>query len=109
MPTPTQLETGLETADEAQPRPRSRGWSWRRVLRRAGISVLGFGALVAGLALTVTPAPSSIVLLLGLAVLAQEYAWARRLLGPCRDFARRVVTFLRRPILRPALSGAGAR
>lgn len=96
-------------ADEARPRPRSSLWSWRRVLRRAGISVLGFGALVAGLALTLTPAPSSIVVLLGLAILAQEYAWARRLLGPCRAVARRVVAFLRRPILRPALPGAGAR
>jgi len=69
--------------------------------------VLGFGTLAIGVALTVTPVPSAIVILLGLAVLAREYAWARRLLGPCRDLARRVATFFRRLVVRPAAAGAG--
>jgi hypothetical protein len=70
------------------------------VVRKAGISLLGFGILAIGLTLTVTPLPSVIVVLLGLAVLSREYAWARRIMGPCRNFTRRVVTFFRRLVLR---------
>ena len=89
-------------------RPR-RTWSWRRSARKAAISGLGFGTLALGLALTVTPLPSMLVILLGLAVLAREFVWARRLIGTCRDLARRVVTLLRRPVVQPALLGSGRR
>jgi len=83
-----------------------RTWSWRGSARKGAISALGFGTLAIGLALTVTPVPSALVILLGLAVLAREYAWARRLLGPCRDLARRLVTIGRRLIVRAAFLGA---
>jgi hypothetical protein len=86
-----------------------RTWSWRASARRVAISALGFGLLAIGLALTVTPVPSLIVILLGLAVLAREYAWARRLMGPCRDVAGRLVAFVRRLIVRPAFLGSGSR
>src|SRR5439155_11283677 len=85
-----------ETKHEGETRRRRRPWSWRRWARKAMISTLGFGTLAIGLGLTVTPLPSAIVILLGLAVLAREYAWARRLLGPCRDFVQRLVTLVRR-------------
>ena len=94
---------------EGDARRRWQGWSWRGSARKAAISALGFGTLAIGLALTVTPIPSVIVILLGLAVLAREYAWARRLIGPCRDLARRAVTFIRRLIVRPALLASGSR
>ena len=92
---------------EGGARQRRRAWSWRGSARKAALSALGFGTLAIGLALTVTPVPSAIVILLGLAVLAREYAWARRLIGPCRDLARRLLTLIRRPIVRPALLGSG--
>jgi hypothetical protein len=95
--------------NEAGARRRRRSWPWRESARKAAISTLGFGTLAIGLALTVTPVPSVIVILLGLAVLAREYAWARRLIGPCRDLARRVLTFVRRPIVRPVFLASGRR
>jgi hypothetical protein len=90
-------------------RRRRQTWPWRGSARKAAISALGFGLLAIGLALTVTPVPSVIVILLGLAVLAREYAWARRLIGPCRDVARRLTTLVRRRIVRPAFLGSGSR
>ena len=94
---------------EGDARRRWRTWSWRGAARKGALSALGFGTLAIGLALTVTPVPSAIVILLGLAVLAREYAWARRLIGPCRALLRRVVTFVRRLIFRPALLASGSR
>jgi hypothetical protein len=98
----TLTEHGREHDHEAGARRHGWTWSWRGSARKGAITVLGFGTLAIGVALTVTPVPSAIVILLGLAVLAREYAWARRLLGPCRDLARRVVIFLRRLVVRPA-------
>jgi hypothetical protein len=86
-----------------------RTWSWRGSARKGAISALGFGTLAIGLALTVTPVPSALVVLLGLAILAREYAWARRLIGPCRELARRLMTLVRRLIVRPAFLGSGGR
>jgi hypothetical protein len=104
-----QTLTEPEMKHEGNAQQRHQSWSWRGSARKAAISTLGFGLLAIGLALTVTPVPSLIVILLGLAVLAREYAWARRLIGPCRDLARRLVTFVRRLILRPAFLGSGSR
>jgi hypothetical protein len=96
---------------EGDARRRWRTWSWRGAARKAAVSGLGFGTLAIGLALTVTPVPSALVMLLGLAILAREYAWARRMLGPCRDLVRRLVALARRLIVRPAFlaSGSGGR
>jgi hypothetical protein len=101
--------TEPERECEGDARRRWRPWSWRGSARKAAISALGLGTLAIGLGLTVTPAPSAIVILLGLAVLAREYAWARRLLGPCRDLTRRLATFVRRLIVRPAFLASGRR
>jgi uncharacterized protein (TIGR02611 family) len=43
--------------------------------------VMGFTLLAAGIIMIVTPGPGWLVIALGLAALATEYAWARRLLG----------------------------
>jgi hypothetical protein len=100
----TLVEPEMKHAGDA--RRCRRIWSWRGSARKGAISALGFGTLAIGLALTVTPVPSALVILLGLAVLAREYAWARRLLGPCRDLARRLVTIGRRLIVRAAFLGS---
>jgi uncharacterized protein (TIGR02611 family) len=56
---------------------------WRRVprpARRVGVAVLGTGVVTVGLALIVLPGPAVLVIPLGLAILATEFPWARRLL-----------------------------
>src|ERR1043165_8195325 len=102
-----QTLTEPEMKYEGDARGRRRTWSWRGSARKAATSALGFALLAIGLALTVTPVPSLIIVLLGLAVLAREYAWARRLIGPCRDLARRVVNVVRGRIVRPVFLGSG--
>lgn len=59
------------------------GW-WRQVpapIRKAMIATAGTVLLIAGALMLVLPGPGIVVLLLGLLVLATEFAWARRLHG----------------------------
>jgi hypothetical protein len=49
-----------------------------KVARRVIVSVVGATVLLIGIALLVLPGPAFIVIPLGLAILATEYAWARR-------------------------------
>jgi len=60
--------------------------------RRVAIAVAGFGVLAFGVALIVVPVPGTTVVLipLGLAILAREFDWARRLLDWSRVSARRL-------------------
>lgn len=50
------------------------------LLKRFAVTLLGGGLLVLGLAMMVLPGPGILVIVAGLAVLATEYVWARRLL-----------------------------
>ena len=57
--------------------------AWRRVptvVRRGGVAVAGGLLLAGGAALLVLPGPGLVVIGLGLAVLATEFLWPRRLL-----------------------------
>jgi uncharacterized protein (TIGR02611 family) len=47
------------------------------------------GLVIAGIAMLVLPGPGWAAIILGLIVLASEYAWARRLLDPVRRWARK--------------------
>lgn len=49
-----------------------------KVVRRVIVSVIGVTVLLIGIALLVLPGPAFIVIPVGLAILATEYAWARR-------------------------------
>ena len=49
----------------------------RRIFR----SIIGFTVLAIGIALIVLPGPAIVVIPVGLAILATEYAWARRYLS----------------------------
>jgi hypothetical protein len=49
-------------------------------MRKVAVAVMGFGVLLLGLALIVLPGPAILVLPLGLAILAKEFPWARKLL-----------------------------
>lgn len=52
----------------------------RNILVRIGVILAGTLLCLAGLAMLVLPGPGIVVLLIGLALLAQELAWAERLL-----------------------------
>jgi tellurite resistance protein TerC len=63
-----------------------------KVVRRVIVSVVGATVLLIGVALLVLPGPSFIVIPVGLAILATEYAWARRWLKKARQIASSVVS-----------------
>jgi tellurite resistance protein TerC len=44
------------------------------------VGVIGFTILLFGIALLVLPGPAFVVIPIGLAILASEFAWARRIL-----------------------------
>ncbi len=48
--------------------------------RRLIVTVVGFTILAAGVAMIVLPGPAVVVIPVGLAILATEYVWARKLL-----------------------------
>jgi len=49
-----------------------------KVVRRVIASVVGATVVLIGIALLVLPGPAFVVVPVGLAILATEYAWARR-------------------------------
>lgn len=88
------VETFDDAVDSVLPRRlRARAWARKRpvtnALWRAGVLLVGSALLVAGLAMLVFPGPGWAAIILGLVVLASEYAWAHRLLEPVRRWATR--------------------
>ena len=69
-----------------------------KIARRVIVSVVGATVLLIGVALLVLPGPAFIVIPIGLAILATEYAWARRWLKKVRRMASNVVSSRERPI-----------
>jgi hypothetical protein len=61
------------------------------------VAVAGFAVLTAGLAMTVLPGPALIVIPAGLAILAREFPWARRLLLWLKGLGLRLWTRIRGP------------
>lgn len=59
-------------------------------LRRFLIGAIGFSVLLLGLAMVVLPGPAFILLPLGIAILASEFAWARRVWRRGRILVSRV-------------------
>ncbi len=51
-----------------------------RRVKRILIAIIGFTVLFIGVAMIVLPGPAIVVIPLGLAILATEFVWARRLL-----------------------------
>jgi uncharacterized protein (TIGR02611 family) len=60
-----------------------------RFLRRLIIFMLGMGVLMIGVVMIVTPGPAFLIIPLGLAILASEFVWARRLLQRVKDRLQR--------------------
>jgi tellurite resistance protein TerC len=63
-----------------------------KIVRRVIVSVVGATVLLIGVALLVLPGPAFIVIPVGLAILATEYAWARRWLKRAREMASNVIS-----------------
>jgi tellurite resistance protein TerC len=70
------------------------GWNLDniKVVRRVIVSVVGATVLLTGVALLVLPGPAFVVIPVGLAILATEYAWARQWLKKVRQIASDVVS-----------------
>ena len=58
-----------------------------RFARKVAVAVIGASVLAFGVALIVLPGPAFVVIPLGLAILATEFLWARRLLRRVRQGA----------------------
>jgi tellurite resistance protein TerC len=58
-------------------------------VRRVVIAVIGTTVLLFGLALIILPGPAFVVIPIGLAILASEFAWARRVIRRGRIFVAR--------------------
>lgn len=71
-----------------------RAWNLEniKIVRRVIVSVVGATVLLIGIALLVLPGPAFVVIPIGLAILATEYAWARRWLRKARRLATDVVS-----------------
>lgn len=67
-----------------------------RAARRIVIGVVGVSVILVGAVMIVTPGPALLVIPVGLAILALEFAWARRLLRLFRVRARQMYRDQRR-------------
>ena len=63
-----------------------------KVVSRVIVSVIGVTVVLTGIALLVLPGPAFVVIPVGLAILATEYAWARRWLRKVRRIAKDFVS-----------------
>jgi tellurite resistance protein TerC len=57
--------------------------------KRIAISIVGMTVLLFGIALIVLPGPAIVVIPIGLAILATEFAWARHWLNVMRESAEK--------------------
>src|SRR5213592_4218518 len=63
-----------------------------KIIKGVIVSVVGATVLLIGVALLVLPGPAFVVIPVGLAILATEYAWARRWLRKARRIASGVIS-----------------
>jgi hypothetical protein len=60
-----------------------------RRARKIAVTIVGGTVILFGIALLVLPGPAVVVIPVGLAILATEYAWARRWLRIIRESAEK--------------------
>ena len=77
-----------------------------KLVRRVIVSVIGATVLLIGIALLVLPGPAIVVIPIGLAILATEYAWARRWLRKVRQIASDVVSGRERTSIHDSVSSS---
>jgi len=86
---------GRHPPDAGAPAPRAAGTNGMeqfirvslRHIRRLAILLIGTTVVLIGVVMLVTPGPATIVVPIGLGILAIEFAWARRLLHEVRERA----------------------
>ena len=88
--------SGFDTRDEGRVSVQTQDdddWAWRRRIRsnphahrvyRIVVGLIGLLITVGGLVLVPAPGPGWLIVFIGLAVLASEFAWAQRLLHYAR-------------------------
>ena len=86
-----QEQTGARTPLIDRVRARQARHRERHRLYRIGFAILGFIVLLAGMVMLVTPGPGIPVLVLGLGMLALEFAWAERWLEKILNRAEKAV------------------
>jgi hypothetical protein len=59
--------------------------------KRIAVTVAGFALLIAGGVMMITPGPGVLVIVLGLALLATEWAWAERALDKAKQSGKVVL------------------
>ncbi len=59
--------------------------TWRAIILVVGLTLLGLGVFF-----LLFPGPGWAVIIVGLIILATEYAWAKRLLDPVKEFSSRI-------------------
>jgi hypothetical protein len=59
-------------------------------IRKFIVALIGSTILLIGLALVVLPGPAVVVIPVGLAILASEFAWARRIIRRGKIFAGKI-------------------
>ncbi len=64
--------------------------SFPRNVRKHIVGVIGMTMLGFSLALIILPGPATVVILVGLAILASEFAWTRRILGRGRAIVGKI-------------------
>jgi tellurite resistance protein TerC len=77
-----------------------------KVVKRVIATVIGATVLLIGIALIVLPGPAFVVIPAGLAILATEYAWARRWLKKVGRVASDVVSGRERAAIRDVVSSS---
>jgi len=60
-----------------------------RQVKKLVVAVVGFTMLIAGIAMILLPGPAFIFIPAGLAILATEFLWAKKLLQKVREKLRR--------------------
>jgi uncharacterized protein (TIGR02611 family) len=105
----TQEETPRRSALLERVRAQQERHRRRNRLYRIGFAALGFVVLTAGVVMLVTPGPGIPVLILGLAMLALEFAWAERWLDRIATKAEQAVDEVTKgsPLRRALVVGAG--
>lgn len=72
---------------------------WRRLphpIRWVGVAALGSALIVVGIILLVLPGPGLLLIALGVAVLASEFAWAETVMGRMTAAGTAAVTTAKR-------------
>lgn len=80
---------------------------WRRLphpLRWLGVAIVGGSLIVVGIVLLVLPGPGLLLIVMGVAVLATEFAWAEVLLHRLRRMGSATVDRARQAVTRKSAS-----